>query len=173
MPFNRHRNIAGDTAVQLLPVIFAIVFVAAIAIPDRDAFQLAKKRAKACGDIRAISSALSSYLTVSGTWPHSDSYMYTEGIPAIGEEPWGSFGKAESLAEAFSKGNPRAADVARSQLKTVRSDPWGRRYVILIWPQRRPGLPDGWVISAGQNGIIETVPASAATVGDDIGIPLR
>ena len=173
MSFSRSKDRAANTIWQVLPLVLALGFLAAIVVPDRDFLQLSSKKARAFSDIRAISSSLSSYLTASGSWPRANSYMYTDGVPAIGEEPFGSTSNAESVSAVLSRGTPRAADIARSQLKAVGADPWGRRYIILIWPQDRPNLPDGWVISAGPNGIIETIPSSVETAGDDIGIPLR
>lgn len=99
--------------------------------------------------------------------------MYTDGQPAVGEEIFGSIGSADHIYAVLASGNPRAADIARSQLKAVGADPWGRRYIILIWTQHRPDLSDGWVISAGPNGILETAPNNMEAAGDDIGIPLR
>lgn len=169
----RSLSRSANTISQILPIVAVLAFLAVIVVSDRDFMQLATKKATALSDIRSISSALSSFLNVSGSWPNAKSYLYTDGLPAISEETFGPATSADHISAVLSRGNPRAADIARSQLRAVGADPWGRRYVILIWPNHRPNLSDGWVISAGPNGILETAPNSMETSGDDIGIPLR
>ncbi|MCB9833610.1 MAG: type II secretion system protein GspG [Planctomycetes bacterium] len=56
----------------------------------------------------------------------------------------------------------------------LQSDPWGRRYVVLLEGRGddRGARRRVWVLSAGPDGVIETRPEDSRTVGDDLGLAL-
>lgn len=61
-------------------------------------------------------------------------------------------------------------------IKQVLMDPWGHNYLLYTHAMNRSHLgPNGlqlysWVLSAGPNGLIETLPTSPVVQGDDIGM---
>lgn len=53
-------------------------------------------------------------------------------------------------------------------------DPWGHAYIVGIGagePGGQPVVPDaqGWILSAGPNGVLDTAPAAIELGGDDVG----
>jgi hypothetical protein len=52
------------------------------------------------------------------------------------------------------------------------ADPWGHAYVVA---RTAPGDadPDLWVLSAGPDGVLDTILPTDRPAGDDVGLPVR
>jgi len=61
----------------------------------------------------------------------------------------------------------------------TKRDPWGNNYLVYVMAMWNPttgsetgGKEYGWIISAGPNGVLDTVKTDSALQGDDIGVML-
>ena len=53
----------------------------------------------------------------------------------------------------------------------VGPDPWGRRY--LVWTGTSGPGSRTWILSAGEDGVVQTAPDAATLAGDDVGVILE
>jgi hypothetical protein len=80
----------------------------------------------------------------------------------------------------YRAGGQGAANAPRNwngpYIKEVLTDPWGHNYILYTHAMNRSRLgPAGlqiyaWLLSAGANGRIETLPTGTSVQGDDIGV---
>lgn len=100
-----------------------------------------------------------------------DTYLLSQGNAALGLQI--------PVSLQYRTGGTTAATPPRNwngpYIKEVQTDPWGRNYIVYAHGMNRSrfgvtGLQlYAWVLSAGPNGTIETLPTSPNVQGDDIG----
>ena len=101
-------------------------------------------------------------------------WLHGPGVtPSFRERPDGLAGQlAWFLQENYMAGDAWAGPY----LKKLIPDPWGHQYMILaesLWQAPiESSVARVWVLSAGENGIVETAPSDRQLRGDDIGVNL-
>ena len=85
----------------------------------------------------------------------------------------------------YKEGDGKSKEWKRLYVANVSLDPWGHAYIVHVGAMEKNGTPvmidslqnslgsfdkaDGWILSAGPDGMVQTSPADTALSGDDIG----
>jgi len=175
MPTTRPRRASGQgiTFVEILIVLAVIISLAGILAPFvADEIDRAAVR-EASAEVRMIADALERYVADTGLLPTGDfgqpsfRWLVTDGIlPSIR----GDDGEPRDRIDAYLVKGDRANDRFKGPyVPSVGADPWGRAYVVYVGGYARDD--EGvWVLSAGSNGMVETLGPDTTAKGDDIAV---
>lgn len=165
----------GITFVEILIVLAVIISLAGILAPFVvDELQRAASR-EATAEVQMIADALVRYVADTGHFPTGDlgepsfRWLASDGIlPSIR----GDDGEPRDRIGAYLVSGDRANDKWRGPyLPAIPPDPWGRAYLVYVAAYTRDD--EGvWVLSAGENGIVETLGKDALAKGDDVALRL-
>ncbi|MBN2491674.1 MAG: hypothetical protein JXQ29_12565 [Planctomycetes bacterium] len=168
---------AGFTIFELVVLVAVLIASAALVCPVVSSEKLRADRARAEEQCRQIAVALQAYLRETG---HTASAIVADSLTGrplhwlIGPgeppriNPFRDDGPGGRLADFLLRPDPRNPAWSGPRIERLDPDPWGRAYLVnthgLVTPAEHT-----WILSAGPNGIVETVPESRETGGDDIG----
>ncbi len=200
-------NNSGFTLVEVVVVVAVIAILAAVLTPYITKYIDDSKVAKARNECQVIAASVANFYKDIGQWPRSPrngvgaSTLYTGGsTPALLPNTYANFVTGTAAVGwnvgvalldthlATNTPTPNAWPIIGDQrwngpyaATPIPLDPWGRPYLVYI-PTTVGGNATTpiWVISAGPNGTINTLPAvtsiinsSAVGGNDDIGIRIR
>lgn len=170
-------QLRGSTR-ELAVVLFAstVLALSAVVVPSvgHDDHESVKK---AEADVSSIASALTRFMADTGVKPcgyqGSPSYALLRGPgnPPVLSDDFGPV--TGSLAWFLAKNYMGNAKWLGPYEKDVPTDPWGRHYIAYVqcfWPDSEGPRGRAWVLSAGPDGRIETLPNDGFPRGDDIGM---
>jgi prepilin-type N-terminal cleavage/methylation domain-containing protein len=176
----------GYTLMEVAAVVAVTATLAAVVVPVAMDKVESSKKARALEDIKSLASAIATFYSDTGVWPaYSTSSAYQSRVPDVevlvtaGDDPtigtntgW-SLTKTDEAHDQFVTNEPKYDFWNGPYIESLKDkkDPWGQKYV--IWVKGfYTSTHDGWILSAGPNGKIDTVNTSATLSGDDIGIVL-
>jgi prepilin-type N-terminal cleavage/methylation domain-containing protein len=165
----------GFSVVELLIVLAIVVGFAGIVVPIISHEALTAKQNEAMDDLNRIASAVNLYIRDTLLYPTGINgattyhYLYSEGEVPI-NNPMAS-GPGMSLDEFLNSGDYGGSDWQGPYLANISCDPWGNAYLV-----NTQGYFNSteriFVISAGENGVIDTPLAATTACGDDLLIVL-
>ncbi|MGD0885751.1 MAG: prepilin-type N-terminal cleavage/methylation domain-containing protein [Thermodesulfovibrionales bacterium] len=184
----------GFTLIEVIVVAGIIAILAGILVP-LILKQIDESRiTRATADIRSISNAMIIFKKDTGQWPNLDATcqpnvtVLLSGTSAVLPNnflpagwntttimPYNNYLQTDGTT-CYSQTTPPMWQGA--YMGFVTNDPWGNPYVTnadgFSLAPIALGVPQPvWILSAGPDGVIETVPTAAAPMGDDIGIRLQ
>jgi type II secretory pathway pseudopilin PulG len=169
------KRIPAFSAVELLIVLALIVGFAGIVVPIISHEALTAKQNEATEDLNRIASAVNLYIRDTLLYPTGVNgattyhYLYTEGeIPL--DNPLAS-GPGISLDDFLNSGDYGGDHWQGPYLSGVGADPWGNAYLVNIHGYFNSSERT-LVLSAGENGVIDTTLVSTQPGGDDLLIVL-
>ena len=126
-------------------------------------------RAAALGDLRCMVADLGNYSKDTGSWPDCGMAV-SDGAPAIGEFAWfRPSGQVLHMSSFLGLNEAEAQGWRGPYLTGCQPDPWGHRYVIFT-PEDGS---NGWVLSAGPDGVFQTGRNASEIHGDDLGFAIQ
>jgi len=165
----------GFSAVELLIVLAIIVGFAGIVVPIISQETQSARQNEAAEDLNRIASAVNLYIRDTLLYPTGINgattyhFLYTEGEIPI-NNPLAS-GPGMSLNEFLNSGEYGGSDWQGPYLAGITSDPWGNAYLV-----NSQGYFNSteriFIVSAGENGMIDTPLTATAACGDDLLIVL-
>ena len=174
MPHDARRPSGeGITFVEILIVLAVIISLAGILAPFvADELDRATMR-EATAEVQSIADALKRFVADTGTFPTGElggavfRWLASDGtIPGIR----GDDGEpCDRLDLYLVKGDRANGKWKGPYLPAIEADPWGRAYMVYVaaYPRDDEGV---WVISAGEDGLIETLGHDTLAKGDDIAV---
>lgn len=199
-------NNSGFTLVEVVVVVAVIAILAAVLTPYITKYIDDSKIAKARNECQVIAASVANFYKDVGSWPRSPrngagaSTLYTGGSAPQLPAAYANFvtGTAQvgwnvgvALLDTHLVANtptPNAWPTIGDQrwngpyaAGPIPLDPWGRPYLVYI-PATAVVNGPIWVISAGPDGILQTLPAAQSIIAgtivanrpnDDIGIRIR
>jgi type II secretory pathway pseudopilin PulG len=175
MPDKRPFTAAGQglTFIEILIVLAVIISLAGILAPFvADEIDRAAAR-EASAEVQMIADGLRRYVADTGLFPTGDfgqkgfRWLSGDGIPPY----WrGDDGEPRDRLDAYLVTGDRANDKWKGPyLNAIPPDPWGRAYVVYVAAYFRDD--EGvWVLSAGENGLVETHGNDPLAQGDDVAV---
>jgi type II secretory pathway pseudopilin PulG len=172
----RRHSGQGITFVEILIVLAVIISLAGILAPFvADELERAATR-EATAEVQMIAGALHRYVADTGLFPTGDlgqasfRWLASDGVlPALR----GDDGEPCDRIDAYLVSGDRAHKKWKGPyLHAVPADPWGRAYLVFVaaYPRDDEGV---WVLSAGENGTVETYANDSIAKGDDIAIRIE
>lgn len=186
----------GFTLIELLIVLGIIGVLSGVIVPTITRYVLQAKTTRAEEDVKTLGEAVVNFYRDTARFPiYQNGGNTTPGAPIYnilvtqGDAPSaivGASGWLSTPMDTFSNqliantpGYPATGQFAwrGAYLGHTTGDPWGNRYMLNA-EKLVPGSNEAaWVLSAGPNGLIETLysqPAGTASVGgDDIGYRIK
>lgn len=192
------RRQGGFTLIEVVVVVGVIAVLAAILTPFITKYIEDSRRARAQNEAQVIGAAVVNAYKDLGRWPNlaagggavNGLYSGPAGTPAppagfTGMGGWGGIAPWEILNNHLVTNGPpggptRYATTGENRWQgsyatNLPVDPWGRPYLVNAAAFASAATPPApiWVLSAGPDGTIQTVPAAATTAGDDVGYRIR
>jgi len=180
----------GYTLIEIAAVVAITATLAAVVVPVAMDKISKSKEAAAADDVKALASAVAGFYGDVGLWPArsgtSDNYLYMlrtgnskdndPGFDITGTSYWDfSDDKSDFAQDHLVKNTHSYANWAGPYVESLKDedkrDPWGHNYVIWVrgmW-DKNSTAGFGWVISAGQDGKLQTNTTDDELKGDDIG----
>ena len=165
----------GFSIVELLIVLAIVVGFAGIVVPIFSREAVSARQKQAMEDLNRIASAVNLYIRDTLLYPTGVNgattyhFLYTGGEIPI-NNPMAS-GPGMPLHDFLNSGDYGGSDWQGPYLETVSCDPWGNAYLVNTQGYFNPAERI-LVLSAGENGVIDTPLAATAACGDDVLIVL-
>lgn len=197
----KNRNNSGFTLVEVVVVVAVIAILAAVLTPYITKYIDDSKIAKAKSECQVISAAMANFYKDVGQWPRNPrtgagiAVHYTGGATPALPNTFANFVTGTAAAgwnvgvglidTHLVNNNPAPSAWPNSgeqrwngpYASVLPLDPWGRPYLVYIPAAATGAAAPIWVVSAGPNGTMNTVPTATSIVNDptndDIGIRLR
>jgi general secretion pathway protein G len=178
------KSQAGFTLIEVIVIAAILAILAGVLVPMVFSQIDQAKEARAEADCKSISSAIMVFRKDLGAWPNLSGAGCLEATTLLrgnGNIPQDLAAKSydttitvgfDSVLSADEEGCYNVTMYKGPYIAIVGADPWGNAYVIAANNFKDTSSP-AFAISAGPNGIIETFAASAAPLGDDIGIRIK
>jgi prepilin-type N-terminal cleavage/methylation domain-containing protein len=187
----------GFTLIEVVVVVAVIAILAAILTPFITKYITDSQVARARNEAQVVAAAVTNAFKDLGRWPNRINATTDYGGlftgPAAGTPTAAFFGatatgwtapgagwnQLDTHLVQNGHGYPATGDIrwAGPYSAQLPPDPWGRPYVINAVHFTAAATIPVWVISAGQNGVLETRvgPPNPLTVagGDDVGVRIR
>lgn len=179
----RRRAVVGlGFAGSLIAALSVVALVAIVRPAVRDGLDDAL-RGQVLSDCSALSAALADYVADTGHEPRG-----FDGRPVYGwlrgPGPTPGFrdvpdAEVAELSWFLDRGIMTSSGAwSGPYLRELPSDPWGRAYVVWLGEDiarlgRRDARGHVWILSAGPNGVVDTVLEGTVLIGDDLGLLLH
>lgn len=192
---HNNRSTTGFTLVEIVAVIGVIAILAAVMIPTIIKHLDDSKVVRAKKEVEVIGTAFASFYKDTGRWPLKrsnkvydlDLLTTTNGeMPVIGKTAhgWKSLKRKDYFANHFVQntpaGSPRNKYPDKGENRwdgpyamLFKPDPWNRTYGCNVASLRPGAAGPVWVISAGEDGVLETNTKDTSLKGDDIGFMIK
>jgi len=183
------------TLVEVIVILAVISILVAIVTPTVLKYIAEAQQSRAEEDVRSISVVLTDLIKDTGQYPGSK-LAAPGGIPTTflcgpGTKLGGSWGDDTTCAvltkhivendpsqDSIAGGSGDYRTTGRRKFKgpyvqIINEDPWGNAYQINATSLVGGDTSPTWIISAGPDGIFNTVPTDTAIVDDDMGVRLK
>jgi len=176
---------SGFTLIEIIIVIAVIAVLAGIATPSIVKNISDSRIARARSDCKEVASTMASFYKDVARWPKAQdtahpSYYYT--LKTAGTDPawmWGGNWKTRSdtFENQLIKNTPAYPTTGEQRWDgpyqtEFKADPWNHPYICAVFYLRPGDTHPIYVLSAGNDGILQTRPGQLLA-GDDIGFRIQ
>lgn len=180
------RKTRGYTLIEVAAVVMVTATLSAVVIPVAMDKIKSSQAARVQNDLKALASAIASFYSDVGLWPAYASSGDISGNPNVEVLLVGDGTDPDVGSSGFNLFTGNRRDDFQDQLITnvpeynnwkgpytqspLGNDPWGYKYVIWVYGMHTENVGEGWIISPGANGVLDTPKTSLTLNGDDLGM---